>query len=141
SSRCTVIAEGAADTVVLTGTGEQCVDLFHRRLRTTESELEHTLHRCRQFFRVFQLPLERGLVELLKDAAVLPQPRQQLCNLVDAGTSAAGDLDELLIDLGRRRLRDLARSFSKSAINTETPRVDARAHYPDRLLRRRQRRH
>ena len=137
SSRCAVIAEGAADAVVLTGTGKQCVNLFHRRLRAAEPELEHALHRRRQFLCSLQLPLDRGLVKLLKGTAVLLQPRQQLRDLVDLSDSAASELGELGIDLRRRRLRNPASSFGKGTINAETACVDGGAHHPDRLFRRR----
>ena len=56
-----VIAESTADAIVITGTGEQGIDLLHRRLSTAEPQLEHPLHRRRQLLCVRQLPLDRPL--------------------------------------------------------------------------------
>ena len=116
-----MIAEGAANAVILAGTGQQCIDLFHRRLRAAEPKLEHPLHRRRQFLSPLQLPLDCGLVELLQGAAVLLQPCQQLRDLVDLGDGAAGELDEFGVDLRRGRLCNLASGFGfgEGAINTK----------------------
>ena len=60
-----VVAKCAADPIVCAGTGEQRVDLLHRRLGAADPELQHTLHRCRQLFSPLQLPLDRGLIQFL----------------------------------------------------------------------------
>ena len=119
-----MIAKRAADAIVIAGTGEQGIDLLHRRLRPAEPQLEHPLHRHGQILCPLQLPLDRALIQLLQRAAVLLQPRQQLSDLVDPGDGAAGDLGELSIDLRCRRLSNLAAGFGEDAINTEAALVD-----------------
>ncbi len=119
-----MITEGAANAVILAGTGKQCINLFHCRLRAAEPKLERALHRRGQFLSPLQLPLDCGLVELLKGAAVLLQPCQQLRDLVDLGDSAVGELDEFGVDLRRGCLCNPASSFGKGTINPEAAFVD-----------------
>jgi hypothetical protein len=59
-----VIAKCATNPIIVAGTSEQCIDLFDRGLGAAESELEHPLHRRREFF--LQLPLDRTTIEFLQ---------------------------------------------------------------------------
>ena len=70
---CAVIAKCAAHTMIRTGATKQRIDLLDGGLRTAEAELQYAPYRRRQIF-PFKLPLDRLTVELLRCAALTPQP-------------------------------------------------------------------
>ena len=126
---CAVIAERAADAIVVAGARKQRVDLLHRGLRAAEPELEHAPHRRRQ-----QLGIDSSFsiafLSSFSRAALLLQPCQQLCELVDPGDGAAGDLGELGVDLGAAACAILRAASAKFRSTWKPRSLILRAQHP-----------
>jgi hypothetical protein len=95
-------------------------------LGAAETELEHPPHRFGQVF-VLELLLYGLSIKCLRRVAVLLQPLQEPCDLVNAGDRAGGELIELGIDLRCCRLRDLTGGLGKAAIDLEAAVIDPAA--------------
>ena len=128
-----MVTKRTANAIIIAGTGEQCIDLLDCSLRAAEPQLQHALHLLAADRR-----LARGSCSIAfrssfcSRAALLLQPLQQPRNLVDPGDGAAGDLGELLIDLRRCSLCNLACSLGEFPIDTEAAAVDPAAQLPER---------
>jgi hypothetical protein len=115
ASRCTMKAEGAAHTIVDTGTSEQCIDLLDCSLGAALAQFKHAPYCGREIIPAEQF-LKRLLVERFGDAALLRQPQLHPCDLADAGDCTAGELGKLKINFRCRGLRDLACSLSEGTL-------------------------
>jgi hypothetical protein len=117
-----MITKRTADAIITSSTDQQCVDLLDCSLGAAETELQCPLHLWWKL--LLELARDRTLIELAQCAALPLQPCEQSGDLADPGDGAAGDLGELLIDLRRSSLCNLAGGFSEAAVNTETACVD-----------------
>ena len=134
ASAGTVVAKGAADAIIIAGTGEEGVDFLYSRLGAAQPQLQSPTHGWQQIV-ALQLFPDRFAVELLQDAAVLTHPRQQPRHLGDRGDGAVGDRGDLRVDLGSGRLGNRARSRGKGAIDVEPTGIDCVVQRPQLPVR------
>src|SRR6516225_3174613 len=105
-------SEAAAHTIIRSGAEQHSIELLDGTLCTTQPELDHAVNNWRQII-LFKLPLQRLAIQASGCAASAVQPVRQLCNLIDRGYGAAGELGYFSVDLGTRSLRNSARSFGE----------------------------
>src|SRR5262245_32246094 len=137
AGRGAVITKRTSDAAIVSGTGQQSVDLLYCCLRTAQAELQNALHLGWQLG-IKQQFLDPLLVEFADRTTLLLQPRSQPRDLINSGDGAFGDLRDFRVDLRCRRLGDLACSLCEGQIDVEAARVDLAAQFPNSLLRGRQ---
>ena len=116
---CFMKLQCAADTAVVAGTLQQCLDLLDSGHTAILAELERALYFRRQLG-VFEQLRHGFLLQVFNSTAILLQPHLQFGDLIDGGNSATGNGSKLAINLRPSGLRDLACSFRQAAIDAET---------------------